>query len=469
MAAQEIENYVGSHLRSESVSVCLQGRWGSRTEFENGKACIDEMMAAPWWPGTLVIHVASMSNNFREKVKATYPGVNVTWPSWDASVRAQKDDSTAYKDMLLTGKCHILVAPNGGSTYTYTPTAMYHSVVVRNKPNCSDLPFLPYWKLFPEPKMQLDIAHQCGKVPHFGDPDRWVAVDRGSGVCWASGTIHRQTRIQIKRSLARTACGVYNPYSSSFRIHQRQEVPDQPPKPFRLPDKFWEPSPLQVQLANERITFRDLDIIQHFLADNGYILPRRTTMLSRRKQKDRSANRVLAAAMFFGPVPHPLTCTVQRQLPSLNVPDAEPPQLNVGGCSLAQHGRVNEPDRGANDDVDPRPTRGCLLPFRMKPKDYQVMPLMDPLQWMADRLTDRVREDKDRRSAAMLQVMMERYPELNYRNFLKHEVHGARSSTERTWTSCFMTCGTSCRRAVLNGGKCLLDEGDLTAFLVVSG
>jgi len=24
-----------------------------------------------------------------------------------------------------------------------------------------------------------------------------------------------------------------------------------------------------VQLANERITFRDLDIIQHFLADNG--------------------------------------------------------------------------------------------------------------------------------------------------------------------------------------------------------
>ena len=25
----------------------------------------------------------------------------------------------------------------------------------------------------------------------------------------------------------------------------------------------------EVQLANERITFRDLDIIQHFLADNG--------------------------------------------------------------------------------------------------------------------------------------------------------------------------------------------------------
>ena len=59
---------------------------------------------------------------------------------------------------------------------------------------------------------------------------------------------------------------------------------------------------------------------------------------------------------------------------------------------------------------------------------------MDPLQRMADRLTERVQEG-DRRSRAMLQVMrlagcplslpeplrMERYPELNYRNFLKHE------------------------------------------------
>ena len=64
-----------------------------------------------------------------------------------------------------------------------------------------------------------------------------------------------------------------------------------PPKPFRLPDTFWEPTPLQAlqrslpphlcmaaahgrhccqaQLAKEKITFRDLDIIQHFLADNG--------------------------------------------------------------------------------------------------------------------------------------------------------------------------------------------------------
>jgi len=169
----------------------------------------------------------------------------------------------------------------------------------------------------------------------------------------------KRTRIQIKRSLARMA-GVYNPYNTSFRNYHKREKPDEPPKPFRLPDTFWEPTPLQAQLAREKITFRDLDIIQHYLADNGYILPRRTTMLSRKKQKEL-----------------------------------------VNAVITAQH--------------------MALLPYRMKLKDYQAMPLMDPLQWMADRLTDRVKEERDRRSRAMLQVMMERYPELNYRNFLKHE------------------------------------------------
>ena len=78
----------------------------------------------------------------------------------------------------------------------------------------------------------------------------------------------RQTRIQIKRSLARMT-KMYNPYTADFRAYHGRETPERPPKPFRLPDKFWEPSPLQAQLAMERITFRDLDIIQHFLADNG--------------------------------------------------------------------------------------------------------------------------------------------------------------------------------------------------------
>lgn len=246
----------------------------------------------------------------------------------DVIVKLKQDE------IELTRKIFARVDPAGNAIADLSGSAARHNID-------------PYWSPFHQVQ---DLKQQV--TAEFDEYQRIVSAAEA-----------KRMRIQIKRSLARMS-KTYNPYSSSFRVYHGQEAPEQPPKPFRLPDKFWEPTPLQVQLANERITFRDLDIIQHFLADNGYILPRRTTMLSRRKQKDL-----------------------------------------VKAVQTAQH--------------------MALLPFRAKPRDYQVMPLMDPLQWMADRLTDRVREDKDRRSRAMLQVMMERYPELNYRNFLKHEAQRA--------------------------------------------
>merc|ERR1712060_229956 len=169
----------------------------------------------------------------------------------------------------------------------------------------------------------------------------------------------KRIRIQIKKSLKRNA-QVYNPYSPEFRKWHGREAGELPPKPFRLSDKHWELTPLQVQLSRERITWRDVDIIQHFIADNGYILPRRTTMLPRQKQKEL-----------------------------------------VKAVKIAQ--------------------RMSLLPYGRKLQDFQAMPLMDPLQWTVDRLIDRVVEGRDKRSRAMLQVMMDRHPELNYKNFLKHE------------------------------------------------
>lgn len=238
-------------------------------------------------------------------------------------------------EIELTRKIFARVDPTGNAISDLSGPAAKHNID-------------PYWSPFHQVQ---DLKQQV--TAEFDEYQRIVSAAEA-----------KRMRIQIKRSLARMS-KTYNPYSSSFRVHHGQEAAAQPPKPFRLPDKFWEPTPLQVQLANERITFRDLDIIQHFLADNGYILPRRTSMLSRRKQQE------LVKAVI-----------------------------------TAQH--------------------MALLPFRTKPRDYQVMPLMDPLQWMADRLFDRVREDKDRRSRAMLQVMMERYPELNYRNFLKHEAARAK-------------------------------------------
>lgn len=176
---------------------------------------------------------------------------------------------------------------------------------------------------------------------------------------YANVAEQKRVRIQIKKSLKRNAA-VYNPYSHEFKDHHGRQAGETPPKPFALPDQHWERTPLQERLSRERITWRDVDIIQHCLADNGYILPRRVTMLPRKKQKQ------LVKA------------------------------VRVAQCM-------------------------SLIPYNWKPADYQAMPLMDPLQWMADRLTDRVKEFRDKRSRAMLQVMMERYPELDYRNFLKHE------------------------------------------------
>mmetsp|Transcript_6535 Transcript_6535/g.20170 ORF Transcript_6535/g.20170 Transcript_6535/m.20170 type:complete len:97 (+) Transcript_6535:179-469(+) len=76
-----------------------------------------------------------------------------------------------------------------------------------------------------------------------------------------------------------------------------------------------------------------------------------------------------------------------------------------------------------------RAQRMSLLPYKWKLQDYQAMPLMDPLQWTVDRLTERVVDERDRRSRAMLQVMMERHPDLNYRNFLKHEAERAQAAS----------------------------------------
>lgn len=208
----------------------------------------------------------------------------------------------------------------------------------------------PYWSPFNKVN---DLKEQV--TAEFDEYSKFVSVAE-----------QKRIRIQIKKSLRRNAA-VYNPYSPEFRNWHGRQAGEEMPKPFRLPDKYWERTPLQERLSREKITFRDIDIISHFVADNGYILPRRTTMLSRRSQK--MLGKAVRAAQVL-----------------------------------------------------------ALLPYGWKPPDYICMPLMDPLQWMAERLTDRVIESRDLRSRAMLQVMIERYPDLNYRRFLKHEADTGKAS-----------------------------------------
>jgi hypothetical protein len=62
----------------------------------------------------------------------------------------------------------------------------------------------------------------------------------------------------------------------------------------------------------------------------------------------------------------------------------------------------------------------AVLPFEWKPPDYNAMPLMDPLQFLADRLTMDI---ENQRSRAMLEAMMVKYPQLNYRVYFKWKKH----------------------------------------------
>eukprot|EP00928_Gymnodinium_smaydae_P009164 TRINITY_DN13394_c0_g1_i1.p1 TRINITY_DN13394_c0_g1~~TRINITY_DN13394_c0_g1_i1.p1 ORF type:complete len:364 (-),score=69.96 TRINITY_DN13394_c0_g1_i1:96-1187(-) len=212
----------------------------------------------------------------------------------------------------------------------------------------------PYWNPFHKVRDLQDKV-----VAEFDEYARCVNVAE-----------QKRIRIQIRKSLRRVPLA-YNPYTSAFAgYHGRKTSVDEPPKPFRISDKHWERTPLQERLSRERITWRDVDIIQHFVADNGYILPRRTTMLDRRQQ-----SRLVKAVK-----------TAQRM---------------------------------------------SLIPYNWRLPDFQAMPLMDPLQWMVERLTDRVVEARDRRSRAMLQVMIGRYPELNFARFLRHEAATEAQEAER--------------------------------------
>ena len=187
----------------------------------------------------------------------------------------------------------------------------------------------------------------------------------------------KKARIRIKRALT-ASNKLYDTYSDKFRSLVKRERDHGMPKPHRILEQFWEPSGIQKQLNKEKITWRDADILQHFRAPNGYILPRRATMLSKRNHKR-------------------MTKAVK----------------------IAQHMAV--------------------IPKKWNSKDYQTMPLADPLQWVVDRLTKRVERgymtkrqlesvtqpitDKKlspQRAEAMLKVLMtDVAPDLNYSRYIK--------------------------------------------------
>ena len=143
----------------------------------------------------------------------------------------------------------------------------------------------------------------------------------------------KAVRTQIRRALLKNKAR-YDSYSLDFRRWLKRLPAEKIPVPHKIHEQFWELSGLQKQLARERITWRDPDILQHFRAANGYILPRRLTKLSRRKQLDL-----------------------------------------VKAIRIAQ--------------------QMAIIPFDWNSSGSETMPLMDPVQWMSHRVSRQVEKDSE--------------------------------------------------------------------------
>ena len=144
----------------------------------------------------------------------------------------------------------------------------------------------------------------------------------------------KRVRLEIRRAVRRAMEGrYYDAYTRNFRRSQGRQRGSFPPSPHRVMEQFWEKSSL-VQEIDEmrkfRVSFRDLDILSHFRSSNGSILPRRVTKLSQEKHRQVAKATKIAQQM-------------------------------------------------------------ALTPVKWNAADYQTIPLMDPLQFMVDRLVARTK------------------------------------------------------------------------------
>jgi ribosomal protein S18 len=218
------------------------------------------------------------------------------------------------------------------------------------------------------------VARREHNIDPYWDPFRQVEESREKVQAeldeysrQVSAADAKAVRVSIRKALSRGRTR-YDSFLLAHRKWVRRGPGEKIPIPHRVHDSFWEISGLARQMSRERVSWRDLDIIQHYRAANGFILPRRLTRLSVRKQK-----------------------------------------------SLVKSIRISQ--------------QMGLTPFDWNAKPSETMPLMDPMQWMAFRLSRSVERGRDgqvqkgqivnKRSGAMLEVMGDKYNEVNFSYFIQ--------------------------------------------------
>jgi len=224
-----------------------------------------------------------------------------------------------------------------------------------------------FQRIDPDREVAPRLEHKDRYIDPYWDPFAKVeemrdqlATDFNDYVKLLSAAEARKEKLKLRKTL-KDKYPYFNPYSKPSQERYKREQQPEFPYPHHNHERFWNPPPDTRTLLKNRgrmITWRDLDVLHHFVADNGYILPRRITMATRRQQR----------AIF-------------------------------NAISMAR--------------------RLAIMPYDWKPSASERMPVMDPLQYIAEEMTDRYIERRDRRALAILKVMERRYPSLEFKRLHK--------------------------------------------------
>ncbi|UKJ88086.2 ribosomal protein S18 [Theileria orientalis] len=138
-------------------------------------------------------------------------------------------------------------------------------------------------------------------------------------------------------------------------------------------ERFWDPDidkRLILQNHKRPFSFRDLHVLHNFVSEDGQILPRRLNLTTRKQQ-----------IQIFKSI------KIARQM--------------------------------------------SLFPYDWKPLYRDRIPLLNPLQYLFDELFYKYKKSNDLRSKAMINVMINKYPDVNAHRYLKYESQKMKRATSK--------------------------------------
>ncbi|VWU50738.1 mitochondrial ribosomal protein S18 precursor, putative [Hepatocystis sp. ex Piliocolobus tephrosceles] len=173
----------------------------------------------------------------------------------------------------------------------------------------------------------------------------------------------KKQRRAIKKSL-KEQYKLYNPYSEEYNKHFNLDMNNYNNNicDNDINEKYWNPSFNRRKILNIKTPFiwRYTHILHNFIGENGLILPRKINYTTRKQQ-----------IQIFKSI-----CIARRM---------------------------------------------AIYPYDRKPTQDDLIPLMDPMQLLADELTHRYITNKDLRAQAIIKVMINKYPSLNYYKYFCYE------------------------------------------------